>query len=71
MSRMFYPSDEYDSRELEREAYESAKRRISHWLAKHWRHDDDDDDEDPPAAPAAARPPKPVLPLEGSAALAA
>ena len=70
MSKVFYPSDEYDSRELEREASGSAKRRIGRWLAKPWRHDDDDDG-DPPAAPAAARPPNPVPSLQGSPALAA
>lgn len=49
MSRTYYPSDEYDSFELEEER---AKRR-RHWL-KRFRRDDDD----PPTAPVAARLPK-------------
>jgi hypothetical protein len=51
MSRTFYPSDEYDSFELE---LERAKRRQA-WPRKFRR---DDDDDDPPDAPVAARPPR-------------
>lgn len=49
----FYPSDEYDSSELERDLAHRAKRQLSRWLARHRR---DDDDDDPPAAPAAPWP---------------
>lgn len=51
MSRTFYPSDEYDSLDLE---LERAQRRRA-WLRKLRR---DDDDDDPPLAPVAARLPK-------------
>lgn len=55
MSRTFYPSDEYDSFELEQE----RTRRRQPWLRKFRR---DDDDNDPPTAPVAARlPKKPLL----------
>jgi hypothetical protein len=67
MSRTFYPSDEYDSEELERA---SMKRRVRQWLGKHWRHDDDDDD-DPPLSPVTGRIPKPTPPLVEAAAQAA
>ena len=56
MSRSFYPSDEYDSEELERV---SARRRLRQWFGKHWRRNDDDDD-DPPLSPVTARMPKPA-----------
>jgi hypothetical protein len=52
MSRTFYPSDEYDSFELERE----RPRRRRHWSKTSWRNDDDDDDL--PPTPVAARLPK-------------
>lgn len=51
MSRTYYPSDEYDSFDLEEER-EKRRRR----LFRRFRHDDDDDD--PPTAPVAARLPK-------------
>lgn len=51
MSRTYYPSDEYDSFDLE---LERAKRR-RRWF-KRFRRDDDDDD--PPPAPVTARLPK-------------
>jgi hypothetical protein len=65
MSRTYYPSDEYDSRELESE----AKRRARSWFGK-WRRDDDDDD-DPPPAPVAARRPRPIVPPSAAAVQAA
>ncbi|MGN6489870.1 MAG: hypothetical protein ACTHLT_18895 [Devosia sp.] len=58
MSRTFYPSDAYDSRDLEREASRKAKRDWRHWLAH--RQDDEDDNDDPPPAPVASRCPIPV-----------
>jgi len=51
MSRTYYPSDEYDSFELE---LERAERRRA--VLRKFRPDDDDDD--PPTAPVAARLPK-------------
>jgi hypothetical protein len=51
MSRTYYPSDEYDSFDLEQER---AKRR-RRWF-KTLRRDDDDDD--PPTAPVAGGFPK-------------
>lgn len=48
MSRTYYPSDEYDSFDLE----EEREKRRRRWL-KQFRRDDDDDD--PPTAPVAAR----------------
>jgi len=57
MSRTFYPSDEYDSFDLDQER---AKRRP--WQRKFRR---DDNDDDPPPAPVAARMPK--KPLIGAA----
>lgn len=51
MSRTYYPSDEYDSFDLEQER---AKRRRS-LLRKLWR---DDDDDDPPPSPVIVRFPK-------------
>lgn len=63
----FYPSDEYDSSELERDLALRAKRQLSRWLARHGR----DDDDDPPPTPIAARRPKPLPPLIGTAAEAA
>jgi len=59
MSRTFYPSDEYDSLDLERE----RRRRRQRWFKKLER--DDDDDDDPPAAPVAARVPR--VPTLGAA----
>lgn len=61
----FYPSDEYDSSELERERASRAKWHLKGWFDR--RRDDDDDD--PP--PAAARRPIPPLPPMGAAAEAA
>ena len=63
----FYPSDEYDSSELERECASRAKRHLKGWFDR--RRDDDDDD--PPPVPAAARRPIPPLPPVGAAAEAA
>ena len=51
MSRTYYPSDEYDSLDLEQER---AKRR-RRWL-KTFRRDDDDDD--PPPVPVTSNRPK-------------
>ena len=51
MSRTYYPSDEYDSFDLEQER---AKRRRS-FSGKFPR---DDDDDDPPPAPVTVRFPK-------------
>ena len=51
MSRTYYPSDEYDSFDLE----EEREKRRRRWF-KQFRRDDDDDD--PPTAPVAARLPK-------------
>ena len=65
MSRPFYPSDEYDSRDLEREASRKAKREWRHWQARHWDDDDDEDEDDPPPAPVASRP-LPMPPLTGA-----
>jgi len=53
MSRTYYPSDEYDSSELEEERAKLYRRRL-----RRFRRDDDDDDDDPPTAPIAARLPK-------------
>lgn len=64
MSRTFYPSDEYDSIDLERAR---AKRRSTAWWKKRWQNDDDDSP--PPAAAAAPLPKAPSL--GGSAAQAA
>jgi len=64
MSRTFYPSDEYDSFDLEQER---GKRRSRLFKKRPWQRDDDDDS--PPPAPAAA--PLPKAPLPGGAALAA
>lgn len=61
MSRTFYPSDEYDSYDLERERL----RRRPHGFRKSWRNDDDDDD--PPPVPVAARLPK-TPPLDAAQA---
>jgi hypothetical protein len=64
----FYPSDEYDSSELEREFRSSAHRQFRIWVGRRRR---DDDDDDPPPVPAAARPPTPLSPLSDAAAAAA
>ncbi len=66
MSRTFYPSDEYDSQELERA---SMKRRLRQWFGRRWRNDDDDDD--PPLSPVTSRMPRPTPPLAEAAAQAA
>jgi hypothetical protein len=67
MSRSFYPSDEYDSLDLERGRKARGRRRESgRWLAKRWRRDDDDDDL--PPSPVAVRLPDPLRPLAGAAA---
>ena len=58
MSRTFYPSDEYDSLDLEQEKILRRRR----WFRKPRR---DDDDDDPPAAPVAARMPR--MPTLGAA----
>ena len=55
MSRTFYPSDEYDGRDLEFE----AKRRTRFWFGKERRQDDDDD---PPPTPVSPRHPRPLAP---------
>jgi hypothetical protein len=65
MSRTFYPSDEYDSQELER----AFKGRMRKWLARRRRSDDDDDD--PPMSPVTGRRPIPFPPLVDAAAQAA
>jgi len=66
MRDSFYPSDEYDSRQLELEASQNAKLRLKKWLGQSWRHDDDDDD--PPPAPLGAVMPRPTPPLVDAAA---
>jgi len=58
MSRTFYPSDEYDSLDLEREKLRRRRRRF-----RKPRRDDDDDE--PPAAPGAIRLPR--MPTLGAA----
>jgi hypothetical protein len=65
MNRTFYPSDEYDSRDLEWE----TKRRLRSWHGKHWRRNDDDDD--PPPTPAMSSRPRPLRPPLDAAAQAA
>ena len=62
MSRTFYPSDEYESQDLERAA---VKRRLRQWLGRRSRPDDDDDD--PPMSPAGGRRPMPLPPLDAVA----
>lgn len=64
MRGTFYPSDEHDSRELEREAARNTKLRLKRWLGRSWRSDDDDD---PPPAPVGALMPKPMPPLVDAA----
>lgn len=64
----FYPSDEYDSSDLERQIAGRTKRQLKRWFARH--RNDDDDDDDPPPAPAAARLPIPPSPIAGAAAAA-
>ena len=59
MRNTFYPSDEYDSRDLELEASRNSKRLWRRWLGE--RRQDDDDD--PPTSPAAAIRPRPIPPL--------
>jgi hypothetical protein len=63
----FYPSDEYDSSDLERELPSRTKRQFRHWLIR-GPHGDDDD---PPPVPAAARRPTPPPSLMDAAAEAA
>jgi len=67
MSRTFYPSDAYDSEELERSP---VRHRLRQWFGKRWREDDDDDDDDPPLSPVTTRMPKPTPPLAEAAAAA-
>lgn len=64
----FYPSDEYDSSELEREVRSTARRHFRVLVGRR-RHNDDDDD--PPPVPAAARPPTPLPSLTDASAAAA
>lgn len=61
----FYPSDEYDSTDLERRFTLRASR-----LPK-WRSRRTDDDDDPPTTPAVATPPRPLPMLSGEVAQAA
>jgi hypothetical protein len=61
MSSAFYPSDEYDSSELELERERTQRRRP--WLQAPGR----DDDDDPPAAARALRPKAPALDLAKAA----
>lgn len=65
MSRPFYPSDEYDSQDLER----ALKGRLRKWFGARRRSNDDDDD--PPMSPATGRRPNPVPPAAEAAAQAA
>ena len=65
MSRTFYPSDEYDSEDLERSL---VRRRLRQWFGKRWSKDADDDD--PPLSPVTGRMPKPTPPLAEAAAAA-
>lgn len=64
----FYPSDEYDSSDLERELRSAARRHFRVWVGRRGR---DDDDDDPPPVPAAARPPSPLPSLTDATAAAA
>jgi hypothetical protein len=64
----FYPSNEYDSSEIEAKAAFRANRHLRQWLTRRGR---DDDDDDPPPMPAAARRPEPPMPLVDAAAEAA
>jgi hypothetical protein len=67
MSRSFYPSDEYDSVDLERERkLRRSRRKSGRWLAKRWHRGDDDDDL--PPSPVGGRLPQPFPPLAGAAA---
>jgi len=59
MSRTFYPSDEYDSHDLERE----MSRRVRRWHQWFGNTRRDDDDDDPPPSPVAAPRPRPIPPL--------
>ena len=65
MSRTFYPSDEYDSEELER-AF--VKRRLRQLWSKGRRSNDDDDD--PPPSPVSGRMPRPTPPVTEAAVAA-
>lgn len=64
----FYPSDEYDSTELERQFSLRAGNLIR---LRPRPDDDDDDDDDPPTTPVAATPPRPLPQLSGEVAQAA
>lgn len=64
----FYPSDEYDSSDLERELGLRASRQVRNWLGRRRR---DDDQDDPPPVPASARPPSPLPSLTEATAAAA
>jgi hypothetical protein len=66
MSRTFYPSDEYDSRDLELGNLRHVQQRRQ-WF----KYNDDDDDDDPLTPAAAARRPRPLAPLTGAEAQAA
>lgn len=61
----YYPSDEYDSTELERQLIPRAGKLLR------WRPRQDDDDDDPPTTPAAPRQPRPFPQLSGEMAQAA
>ncbi|MDF2981060.1 MAG: hypothetical protein K0Q69_832 [Devosia sp.] len=63
MSSAFYPSDEYDSSELELELERERAQRRRPWLQAPGR----DDDDDPPAAARALRPKAPALDLAKAA----
>ena len=65
MSRTFYPSDEYDSEELE-QAAKSAKRRLRRLFKRSYF----DDDDDPPMSPAGGSRPRPIAPLDEGAVAA-
>jgi hypothetical protein len=68
MSRTFYPSDEYDSEDLERAA-KSARRSLRRWFRNCSRNDDHDDD--PPMSPVGATKSGPLTPVPNGAAVAA
>jgi len=55
MSRTFYPSDEYDSEELERTT--KGGRQPKGWRTWNRRANDDDGDDNPPTAPVIVWPP--------------
>jgi hypothetical protein len=69
MSWTFYPSDEYDSIDLEQErVLRHATQRWRRGPARHWR---DDDDDDPSPTPVAAPRPQPLQPLADAVGQAA